>query len=169
MAPTVAAQGQWFVGSVLLGVLLALIYHFLRAFRHHFPMGTILADLIFLCFVGWGLAYLGLVVCGGIFQLPQVAGLGLGAWVYRLTLWGLLQGVFSAFWGFIRKIWSYIRGVFKKILKKLKKTAKFLFSSWEKWVTIKGRKKNAPAKKRRQRGKQSLQKTAALGFEKGNR
>lgn len=169
MAPTVAAQGQWFFGAVLLGVLLALGYHFLRAFRYHFPKGTILADLVFLCLAGWTLAYLGLVVCGGVFQIPQVVGLCVGAWAYKITGYPLLQGVFTVFWGFIRKILGYIWGVFKKILKKLKKTAKFLFSSWEKWVTIKGRKKKTPVKKRRHRGRRGSPKAAALHFRKGNR
>ncbi len=139
MAPTVAAQGQWFFASVLLGGLLALIYHFLRAFRGQFPKGTFLADLLFLGIFAWILAYLGLAICGGIFQLPQAVGLCVGAWAYSRTGFPLLQGLFAGFWRLIGKFWGGIGRLWEKIWKKLKKIAKYLFSTWKKWVTINGK------------------------------
>ena len=139
MAPTVAAQGQWFFASVLLGGLLALVYHFLRTLRRRFPEGALWADLLLLCCFAWTLAYLALAVCGGVFQLPQVAGLLIGAWAYKLTGFPLLQRLFAGFWGLIGKIWKAVGRLCKKIWKKLKKIAKFLFSTWKKWVTINGK------------------------------
>lgn len=147
MAPTVAAQGQWFFASVLLGGLLALVYHFLRTFRRRFPKATFLADLLFLCSFAWTLAYLALAVCGGIFQIPQLGGLMVGAWAYRLTGFPLLQGLFAGFWGLIGKIWIGWGRLCKKIWKKLKKIAKYLFSTWKKWVTIGGKGKTKATSK----------------------
>ena len=102
MAPAVAEQALWFVWALGLGAGLALLYDFLRELRRLCPRATVPADLLFLAFAVWTLAYLGLALCHGRLQLFQLLGLGAGAGVYgvlgpngagKSTLFRIVAGI----------------------------------------------------------------------------
>ena len=76
MAPAVAEQALWFVWALGMGAGLALLYDFLRELRRLCPRATVPADLLFLAFTVWTLAYLGLALCHGRLQLFQLLGWG---------------------------------------------------------------------------------------------
>ena len=138
MAPAVAEQALWFVWALGLGAGLALLYDFLRELRRLCPRATVPADLLFLAFAVWTLAYLGLALCHGRLQLFQLLGLGAGAGVYGVTVSSPLRRAFRWFWRLIGRIWKIIWWPLGALLKKIKKFLKFLFSIGRKWVKIIG-------------------------------
>lgn len=113
MAPGVYAQGLWFLGAVLLGMLLGLVYHILRGLRSFFPKLTVPCDLLFLGLTAWACAYLGLVICKGYFQLPQGMGLVLGGALYAVTAGRLLDRPLLRLWSLshrgIRRAFTHIK------------------------------------------------------------
>ena len=129
--PILAAQQL--IIACLLGILLGLLYGFLRPLR---PKYTALADFVFLLIAGWVWLYLGFAVCKGDLRLGYSAGLFAGGILWELTLGRVLRPVFSCFWHWIGKFIKLIFLPYGLILKKIKKIAKFLLAIGKKAGTI---------------------------------
>lgn len=130
-----ALDGRRFLCACLLGLILGVIYGFLRPLRHRRP---VLADLLFLPFMGYAWLYLGFAICRGDLRLGYCAGLPLGATLWEWTLGRLLRPAFAGFWHLIFRICRGISYILEKNCKKIQKILKNLFAIWKKWYTIVG-------------------------------
>ncbi len=128
-----ALDGWRFLCACLLGLILGVIYGFLRPLRQRRP---IFADIIFLPFLGYTWLYLGFALCRGDLRLGYCAGLPIGAAAWELTVGRLLRPIFAGFWHLIFRISLGIAHNFEKIYKKIKKNFKNVFALWKKWYTI---------------------------------
>lgn len=118
----------------LLGLLLGVVYGFLRPLR---PKHTVFADSLFLIFLIWAWLYQGFAICRGDLRLGYYLGFPLGAIVWLNTLGRLLSPVFSCFWKVIRCFFRAIFYPFKIIYKKIKNFFISLLASVKKTGTIK--------------------------------
>ena len=116
MSTPAAAAGR-FMLACLLGIVLGVVYAFLRPPRNKHPH---LADSLFLLclFPTW--IYLGFGVCGGDLRLSYTIGLLLGIWVGAVTLGRVMQPVFGFLWKIFTLPWRTVKNFFKK-MKKLQK------------------------------------------------
>ena len=128
-----AQDGRRFLIACLLGLGLGLVYGFLRPLRRRRP---VLADILFLPFMGYLWLYLGFAVCRGDLRLGYCAGLPLGGIIWELTVGRLLRPVFNLFWKGIFRIFNGFFRIFEKIFKKIRKKLKILFALWKKCYTI---------------------------------
>ena len=115
-APVIAAQR--FGGAVLVGVVLGLIYGFLRPLR---PGYTVFSDLAFLLALVWGWVYLALEICRGEFRFSYCFGMLLGGFGWESLVGRQIRGIFSAFWKSMGQIRDIALFPLKKIYKILKK------------------------------------------------
>lgn len=122
----------------LLGVLLGLCWGFLRPLG---KVGNALRDSLFLLAAGAGLCFLAFGICGGDLRLPCLGAAVLGGTAEEAALGRLLRPVFYGFWSIL----TGISGAVLTIWKKFFKTAKNVFASAGKWVTI-GRKNRSEPK-----------------------
>jgi len=118
----------------LLGLLLGVIYGFLRPLR---PKHTILADSLFLIFLIWAWLYQGFAVCRGDLRLGYYAGFPIGAVVWLNTLGRLLSPIFALFWKGVNGFFHGLSLPLKIIFQKIKKIFIFLLASAKKKGTIK--------------------------------
>lgn len=115
--------------SVWLGLLLGLLWGFLR------PLGEkrrSLSDGLFLlgCFVG--VIRLAFSVCGGDLRPACVLAAALAAIIEECSLGRLLRRVFYGFWSILTRFRRAVLTLWKKFFK----SAKNVFASAGKWVTI---------------------------------
>lgn len=120
--------------SCLLGLLLGVVYGFLRPLR---PKHTVIADGLFLLFLIWAWLYHGFAVCRGDLRLGYYAGFPIGAVLWCKTLGRLFSPVFILFWKGIGGIFHGLTFPFKIIYKKIKNFFIFLLASAKKTGTIK--------------------------------
>lgn len=116
MTPPAAAAGR-FAAACLLGVVLGVVYGFLRPPRQKHPH---LADSLFLLVLFPAWIYLSFGICGGDLRLGYVFGLFLGIWAGAATLGRFLQPIFRFLWKILGFPWHLLKKFFKK-MKKLQK------------------------------------------------
>ena len=137
MIPPGEALGE-LLAALALGAVLGLFWGFLR------PLGKRrrnLADGLFLPGLALGLCVLGFGVCGGDLRPACLGAAALGGIGEEMTLGRLLAPVFYGFWFIL----SRFRRVVLTFWKKFFKSAKNVFASAGKWVTI-GRKNRSESK-----------------------
>lgn len=111
MPPTLAC---WRFGiACLLGILLGLLYGFLRPLR---PKYTLLGDTLFLLGVSWAWLYLALAVCGGDLRFGYSLGLPIGGVLCEMTVGRLLRPIYFFFWRMIRQFFRAAAWPAKKLL-----------------------------------------------------
>ena len=89
-APALAAAR--FGAALAVGAILGPIYDFLHppGARHkHFP------DLIFVIFCFWAWVYLSFGLCRGDLRWAYTAGMGLGFWLYWISIGKCLRPIFA--------------------------------------------------------------------------
>jgi len=128
-----AAAARRLLAALGLGLLLGLIYGFLRPLRRK---GNTLGDLLFLLCAGAVWVQLGFGICQGDLRLGYFAGLPMGAVLWEKTVGKLLRPVFFQFWRILERVFGFPWRVMKKILRKCRKFAKNVFASAKKWSTI---------------------------------
>ena len=140
-APALAA-GR-FCAACLIGMLLGLFYDFLRPLR---PRLTVLTDLLFLTGLWIGWLYLGFAICRGDLRFGYTAGLGLGFLFWAKTVSRLFRPIFAKLWFPVKKFFLF-----------LQKSAKKLFASGRKKVTIESRSRRQRGGKRHAKAYQAAQ------------
>jgi hypothetical protein len=126
MTPPAVAAWRLAV-SGLLGLGLGLAYDFFRPLRHRH-----LADLLFLPILFWAWLFLGFFVCRGDLRPGYWTGLGIGFWVWRMTLSRFIRPIFAGFW----KIITLPLELLKKFLIKMRIFLKNLLADGKKSSTI---------------------------------
>ena len=94
-APAQAAW--WFAAACLLGLVLGVLYSFLRPLRLRKPA---LADGIFVLGLFYGWLYLGFKICRGDLRPGCTVGLFGGIILWEMTLGKGLRPLFAAVWHF---------------------------------------------------------------------
>jgi hypothetical protein len=129
------SQAAWqFAMACLYGLVLGLIYDFLRPLR---PKRTTLADTLFVLALFYLWLRLSFGICQGDPRLGISAGLFVGMGIWRVTLSKPFRTLFLWFWSTIGQLLVWITLPFRKFFEKSYKIIKFFFASWKKWVTIK--------------------------------
>ena len=118
--------------ALLLGMLLGVIYGFLRPLRPRW-----LGDLLFILALFYLWLHLVFGICGGDPRFAYTALLLGGCLLWEVICGKRLHPLFSCFWKGISRIFSIFLFPVKKILKKLDILRKFFFATGKKWVTIK--------------------------------
>jgi hypothetical protein len=113
--------------SCLLGLVLGLAYDFFHGQPHKH-----LGDLLFLPVLFWIWLFLGFFVCRGDLRPGYWTGLGLGFFLWRITLGRFFRPIFAGFW----KILGLPLRLSKKFLQKIHIFIKNLFASGKKSSTM---------------------------------
>ncbi len=125
--------------ALALGYGLGAVYCFLRPLR---PKFTALSDLLFVPFAFYGWLYLSFAICQADLRLGDTVCLGVGIWLFVITLGRLLAPVFRGFWRFLFGIGRDFLCKIRKIFKKGKNSCIFLLATMKKTVRIDPRKRS---------------------------
>ena len=135
MIPPEEALGQLW-GGLVLGVEMGAAWGFLRPLKR-----KALADGIFVLALAAGLCRLAFGRCGGDLRPACLGAAALGFFLEEWGLGRLLAPLFYGFWSILSKIRRGVLTFWKKFFK----SAKNVFASAGKWVTI-GRKNRSESK-----------------------
>ena len=149
MGFTVAGQTWVFVGSLLVGALLGLLYDCFRITRVALPLPKLVVFCEDLCFcliaAGATFAYL-LMVVEGQLRFFVLLGEGLGWLVYRLTLGGLVMGCANAL---IRLVKRMLHLLDRMLLRPILRLGRWLLRPWRQlfeWMGSQFKKQGAAAR-----------------------
>ena len=135
MIPGLGSQGWGFLWAALAGVCLGLCYDFGRGLRRVWPGLTVPVDAVFS--LGYLLVLLGLMLYTEGLRIYQVLGIFGAAALYHLTLGGPILRFWLRCFSRLRRLGGRIARGCKKSVIFLRKLQKKLFSTSQKWGTIK--------------------------------
>ena len=134
----------WQMGAAaVVGAAIALFYDVLRLLRRSWPRLTLPLDVVFVAVLTPSLLLLALYGGRGQFPLFFYPLLILGAWVYFHTVGPPLRRILTALGRLLRRFFRLAMVPFGLLSKKSKKLKKYLFSSGQKWVRIKSKRKHS--------------------------
>ena len=134
----------WQMGAAaVVGAAMTLFYDVLRLLRRSWPRLTLPLDVVFVAVLTPSLLLLALYGGRGQFPLFFYPLLILGAWVYFHTVGPPLRRILTALGRLLRRFFRLAMVPFGLLSKKSKKLKKYLFSSGQKWVRIKSKRKHS--------------------------
>ena len=124
MEQSFAVQSTAFLYSLPLGAVLGIIYGIIALLRKtlNLKKGTVIAlDITFMLLCAVSIFYFSLGFLDGYIRVYVIFGVGLGFFIYRLTIGRLLQRILNPIISWIKRIivaiFTKIKNIAKKLLK----------------------------------------------------